>query len=144
MSLCDRKDVQVLLPGGFVHHSNRTLLLNDLGGLKQYKVDLAFISCRSLRIPEGTFEHTQLLTDTKRSLASIADRRILLLDYSKWGVNSICNSVRLADIDLIITDTRAPEDQVRQAADLGKELLIVNPETTRIEAHFNAPNTLRR
>lgn len=138
MSFCDRSSVQVLLPGGFVHHSNRTLLLNNINELNNYKVDLAFVSCRSLRIPDGTFEHTQLLTDTKRALASIADRRILLLDHSKWGVNSICNSIRLSDIDLIITDHLAPEPQVEAAATLGKEILVVNTETEEIEEHFNA------
>ena len=72
LSLSSKKDVQVLLPGGFLHHSNRTLLL----------------------------------------------------DYSKWNVSSICNSITLEHLDLIITDSKAPEKSVREAAEPGKEILI--------------------
>lgn len=136
MTLSARKEVQVLLPGGFLHHSNRTLLLDDAGSLSTYRVDLAFLSCRSLQIPGGTFEHSQTMTATKRALASIASRRILLLDYSKWDVSSICNTIPLDQLDLIITDNRAPVSSVQRAADLGKEILVVNPVTCQIEEHY--------
>ncbi|MDD3795092.1 MAG: DeoR/GlpR family DNA-binding transcription regulator [Lachnospiraceae bacterium] len=137
MSLSGKKEVQVLLPGGFLHHSNRSLLLDDIAALQKYQVDLAFLSCRSFRIPGGTFEHSQTLTTTKRALASIATRRILLLDYSKWNVSSICSSVTLDHIDIIITDNKAPEESIQAAVDLGKEILIVNPETRQVETHIN-------
>lgn len=137
MTLSNYPSIQVLLPAGFLHHSNRSILIADPENMKQYKADTAFLSCRSFRIPGGAFEHSQTLTATKKALASIAGKRILLLDYSKWGVNSLCNSVRLENLDIIITDNKAPEESVRQAASLGKEILIVNPDTSAVEAHYN-------
>lgn len=137
LSLSSKKEVQVLLPGGFLHHSNRTLLLDDVHALQKYQVDLAFLSCRSFQVPGGAFEHSQTMTTTKRALASIASRRILLLDYSKWNVSSICNSITLDHLDLIITDNKAPEKSVREAAELGKEILIVDPASGQLEEHFN-------
>lgn len=137
LSLSSKKEVQVLLPGGFLHHSNRTLLLEDVNALQKYQMDLAFLSCRSFQVPGGAFEHSQIMTTTKRALASIAARRILLLDYSKWNVSSICNSVSLEDLDIIITDNKAPEKSVKEAAELGKEILIVNPMDGHVEEHFN-------
>lgn len=137
MTLCSKKDIQVLLPGGFLHHSNRSLLLDDIQALGKYQADVAFLSCRSFQIPGGAFEHSQTLTTTKRALASIAAKRILLLDYSKWNVSSICNSVTLENLDIIITDHRAPEESVQAAAALGKEILVINSESGREEAHFN-------
>lgn len=137
MTLSNHPSVQVLLPAGFLHHSNRSILIAEPENMKQYRADVAFLSCRSFRIPGGAFEHSQTLTATKKALASIAGKRILLLDYSKWGVNSLCNSVRLENLDIIITDNKAPEELVAQASSLGKEILIVNPETSSVEAHYN-------
>lgn len=137
MTLSDYSSMQVLIPAGFLHHRNRSILIADPESMKQYRADIAFISCRSFRIPGGAFEHSQTLTATKKALASIADKRILLLDYSKWDMNSLCNSISLDQLDIIITDNKAPEESVQKTADLGKELLIVNPENHSIEAHYN-------
>ncbi len=140
MNLASKESIQVLLPAGFLHHSNLSLLLSDPESIKNYKADTAFLSCRSFRVPGGAFEHTQTMTTTKKALASIASRRILLLDYSKWDVNSLCNSVSLDQLDIIITDNKAPEQSVEKAVSHGKELLIVNPDDGHIEEHYNKSN----
>ncbi|MDY3121970.1 DeoR/GlpR family DNA-binding transcription regulator [Suipraeoptans intestinalis] len=137
MTLSNHHSIQILLPAGLLHHSNRSILISEPENMKQYKADIAFLSCRSFRIPGGAFEHSQPLTATKKSLASIADKRILLLDHSKWEVNSLCNSVRLEELDIIITDNKAPEHSIQKAASLGKEILIVNPDTNTVDSHFN-------
>lgn len=137
MNLSSHPSIQVLLPSGLLHHSNRCILVTEPESLKKYRADVAFISCRSFRIPGGAFEHSQTMTTTKKALASIADKRILLLDYTKWDVNSLCNSVGLDELDVIITDNKAPGESVQKVAAYGKELLIVNPDTNEIEAHYN-------
>lgn len=137
LTLTGHDKIQVYIPGGFLHHRNRSLLFNEFESLNKCKVDIAFLSCRSLRIPEGAFEHTQLLTATKRALASIADKKILLIDYSKWNVNSICNSILLKDIDIIITDDQAPKDEIDKLVVMGKEIIVVETETMMVDQHFN-------
>jgi DeoR family fructose operon transcriptional repressor len=137
MALSSRKEIQVMLPGGLLHHGNRSLLFDSEQALQSYHADLAILSCRSFQIPGGAFEHSQTLTTTKRALASIADRRILLLDHSKWNVSSICNSIALSMLDTIITDAAAPEQSVMQTVEAGKEVLIVNPDNGQIEMHYN-------
>lgn len=140
MVLSEKPNVQVMLPGGMLHHSNRSILIEESALTDNYSVDIAFLSCRSLRIPGGTFEHSQTLTNTKRALAKIARTRILLMDHSKWNVNSLCMTIPLGQIDLIITDTGAPMDQVQEAAALGKEIILVDPETREIAGHLNPPS----
>jgi len=137
MALSSRKAVQVLLPGGFLHHGNRSLLFENEQTLSQYQADLAFISCRSFQIPGGSFEHSQTLTSTKRALASIAAKKILLLDYSKWNVSSICNSIPLKNIDVIITDTKAPRSSIQKVIELGIELVIADPDHADAIKYFN-------
>ena len=77
------------------------------------------------------------MTSTKRALASIATKRILLLDYSKWNVSSICNSIPLKDLDVIITDNKAPTDSIKKVAELGIELLVTDPSLGEIIEHYN-------
>ena len=124
LALSVRKDVQIMMPQGFLHHSNRSLLIDDPVQLQKYHADIAFLSCRSFQLPGGTFEHSQTLTNTKRALASIARKKVLLLDYSKWNVSSIFNCISLDQIDIIITDSLAPQESLAQARAMGKELIV--------------------
>lgn len=137
ITLSNNKNIQILIPSGFLHHSNRSMLFAEPEQMNKYQADVAFLSCRSLQIPGGTFEHSQTLTATKKALAAIAKKRILLLDYSKWDVNSLCNTIDMEMLDLIITDTKAPHQSVQKAANLGKEIILVNPQTNTVEEHYN-------
>lgn len=138
MTLSNNSNIQVLLPAGFLNHANRSILFSEPERISQYKADIAFISCRAFRVPGGAFEHTQNLTTTKQALASIAAKRILLLDYSKWDVNSLCNSISLENLDTIITDDKAPAESVKKAADFGTEIIVVNSDTKSVVEHYNA------
>ncbi|HCR44337.1 MAG TPA: DeoR/GlpR transcriptional regulator [Ruminococcaceae bacterium] len=138
MTLSDNSDVQVLIPTGFLNHANRSVLLAEPDRMRQYKADIAFISCRAFRVPGGAYEHTQNLTTTKKALAAIAQKRVLLVDYSKWDVNSLCNSISLEELDTIITDDKAPAESVKKAAEFGTEIIIVNSDTKKIAEHYNA------
>ena len=124
LALAPNPDIQVLMPGGFLDHSNRALLINDPQEMEKYKVDIAFLSCRSFRLPGGTFEHSQKMMSTKRAIASIAQKKILLLDHSKWDSSSIFSCIPLSWVDVIITDKKAPEEQVEKARELGVEVVI--------------------
>lgn len=137
MALSSKKNIQVLVPGGFLHHTNRSLLFQNEQALSQYHTDVAFLSCRSFQIPGGSFEHSQTLTSTKRALASISTKRILLLDYSKWNVSSICNSIPLEDLDVIITDSKAPAESIKEVAERGIELIVTDPQLGQITEHYN-------
>ena len=126
MTLSDHNSIQILMPGGFLHHRNRSLLIDDADELQRYRSDISFICCQSFQLPGGTFEYSQTLTNTKRALASVAKKNVLLLDYSKWNVSSIFNCIPLEQIDTIITDEKAPADQLEQVRSYGKELILVS------------------
>ncbi len=129
LTLSSRENIQVMMPGGFLHHHNRSLLIDSPDALSNYRVDMAFMSCLSFQCPGGTFEHSQTMMNTKRILASIAEKIVLLMDYSKWGINSIFNCLPLQQIDVIITDDKAPADKVQQAREAGIEVIIVSTDT---------------
>ena len=124
LNLSKKKNIQVYMPGGFLHHSNRSLIIDNSDDLRRYQADIAFLSCRSFQLPGGTFEHSQTLTNTKRTLASIAQRRILLMDYTKWNQRSIFNCIPLNKINVIITDSKAPADAVAATRATGVEVIV--------------------
>lgn len=126
LALSSKENIQVAIPGGFLDHSNRSLLLTNPDELKHHHVDYAFLSCRSFRPPEGAFELTPSLATTKEALSDIADVNILLADYSKWGANSLCNTLPLEKIDIIITDSKAPSNLVKICRDAGKTVIIAD------------------
>ena len=128
MKLAGRQKISVMMPGGFLHHSNLSLLIDDPAVIEKYHADIAFISCRSFQIPGGSFEHSQTLTNTKRALASIADRKILLMDHTKWNVSSIFNCIPLDQLDVIITDSKTPGGCIREAREAGKEIIIAGAD----------------
>ena len=137
MVLSNCPDVQVLIPRGMLHHSNRSVLIDESGLGEGFRADVAFLSCRSLRIPGGTFEHSMSLTRTKQLLSKMAETNILLLDYSKWGASSLCPTIPLDDIDVIITDNGAPEEAVREAEKAGIEIIIADPAPDGKAVHLN-------
>ena len=124
MTISNKKSIQILMPGGFLHHRNRSLLIDDAQELQRYQSDISFLACQSFQIPGGTFEYSQTLTNTKRALVSVARKNVLMLDYTKWNVSSIFNCIPLEQIDTIITDDKAPSDLVEKARSFGKEIII--------------------
>ena len=124
MKLSEKPQVQVLMPSGYLHHGNRALLIEDVDGLSRLHADIAFLSCLSFQLPGGTFERSQTMTNTKRALASIAQKKVLLLDSSKWNVSSIFRCIPLEEISIVVTDEGAPAEDIGKARAMGKEVLV--------------------
>lgn len=126
MDLGKYNQVDVRIPEGELNHNNLTIQLSSNALMQKVDADISFISSRSLWLPNGTYEHTDDLIPTKRWLAKQAKKCCLLVDSSKWQRRSVQSCVPLKDIDVIITDSAAPNDQISLAKSLGKEVLIVS------------------
>ncbi|SHJ42588.1 DeoR/GlpR family DNA-binding transcription regulator [Hespellia stercorisuis] len=137
VELSDRENIQTYLVGGMLYHRTKSIMADDRDALRQHPADIAFISARAFRIPGGAFEHTYPLVETKKTLVSIARKTILLIDHTKCEHTSLCNSIPLNEIDAIITDNKTPQEIIDKAVSLKKEVVIVDPETARIEHHYN-------
>ena len=130
-------EVQVYMPEGCLHHSNLTLLFSSEEVLRNLRADIAFMACRSFKPSLGTFENTPTMRLTKHALSKIADQTVLLLDYSKWNNSALCSTIALHDIDVIITDNKAPQEEVLKCADTGKKVIVVDPSSERNTKYYN-------
>lgn len=137
VELANKENIQTYVIGGMLYHRARAIMTESIDMLEQHPADVAFISARAFRIPGGAFEHTYPLVETKKALASIAKKVVLLIDYSKCEHVSLCNSIPLNQIDTIITDNKTSSEIIKKAVGLKKEVIIVNPENGEIEQHYN-------
>ncbi len=137
LELSDLESVQTYLVGGIIYQKSKSVIIDSKLENNGASVDIAFMSARAFRIPGGAFEHTYPLIETKRFLVNNAKKVVLLIDHSKFQYNSLCNSIPLNKIDAIITDDKAPKDILQKAAELKKEVLVVNPETQTVSQYYN-------
>lgn len=137
LELAAKENIQTYVVGGMLYHRTRSIMTDAKELLGQHPADIAFISARAFRIPGGAFEHTYPLVETKKSLVSIAKKTVLLIDHTKCEHTSLCNSIPLNQIDVIITDNKTAPEIIQKAVGLKKEVIIVNPETSQVEKHFN-------
>lgn len=128
VELSNKENIQTYLTGGMLYHRTKSIMTDSRETLTQHRADVAFISARAFRIPGGAFEHTYPLVETKRALASIAKKVVLLIDHTKCEHVSLCNSIPLNQIDVIITDNKTPAEILEKAAALKKEVIVVDPE----------------
>lgn len=92
--------------------------------LSNFRADIAFMACRSFRPPLGAFALTPALASAKEALSGIAAKIILLADYSKWGINLLCNTIPMSRIATVTTDDKAPEDMIQECRNAGKQIIV--------------------
>lgn len=136
MELSNKENIQTYLVGGMLYHRAKSVMTDSRETLLQHPADIAFISARAFRIPGGAFEHTYPLVETKRALVANAKKTVLLIDHTKCEHVSLCNSIPLNAIDVIITDNKTPAEIIKKSAGLKKEVIVVDPETSGIVQHY--------
>lgn len=137
VELSSKENIQTYMVGGLLFHRTKSIMTDSTENLSRHPADIAFISARAFRIPGGAFEHTYPLVETKKALVSIARKTVLLIDHTKCEHTSLCNSIPLNQIDVIITDNKTSPEIIQKAAGLGKEVLVVDPETGDLTHHYN-------
>lgn len=113
LELSVKDKIEVLSTGGAL--SPRSL--SYVGPLAERSLDLyhvnkAFISCKGIAADKGLSESNELQARLKQKMIHLADQVYLLADYSKFGHQSFAWVASLNSIHQIITDERAPEEEL--------------------------------
>jgi DeoR/GlpR family transcriptional regulator of sugar metabolism len=124
--LANHKNISIMMPEGQLNHNNLTLEILAQDEMPEITADIAFLSCRALKLPVGTYEHTNSLIATKQYLAKTAKKRILLVDSSKWNINSIVKCLPLLDFDVIITDENVLDKNVNLVKNFDVEVIVAS------------------
>jgi DeoR/GlpR family transcriptional regulator of sugar metabolism len=74
--------------------------------------------------PSGVYSASATDADTKRAMAAIAGRVILLLDHGKIGARAPMRFLDLAGIDTVVIDAGAAPGEVAVFRDAGCDVVV--------------------
>ena len=78
---------------------------------------------------EGTFESFEGTFRIKQIVAQQCSELALLVDHSKFGQKALSKVLDPSDIDVVVTDDKAPDGDVAWLRDEGKTVHVVSVET---------------
>jgi DeoR/GlpR family transcriptional regulator of sugar metabolism len=117
--------IKIFVMGGFMkRESCSTLGVSSAGTVVKWIIRKAFYGAYGFTINHGLTDVDSGLIEQKRFVAERAQVNIGLIDSTKWGRVSLDSFVQTKDIDMIITDSKAPEDQVAAAREQGIEVIL--------------------
>jgi DeoR family deoxyribose operon repressor len=122
----ENKNWKLVFPGGYFH--NNTLMFESLEGIgiiKRIRANKAFISAAGVSEKLGVTCATDYEKETKKAIIDSSDKKILLVDSTKFGKIKISHFADLTDFDIIITDTGISKEFVNIIKNIGIKLYIV-------------------
>jgi DeoR family fructose operon transcriptional repressor len=123
-ALARHDHLTVLSVGGRVRP--RSLACVDdwaLDVLSRLHVDVAFLGTNGISVGSGLTTPDLAEAAVKRATLTIAARTVLLADHSKVGVVSLARYGELDQIDLLVTDTGLPLEDMRELGDAGLRVI---------------------
>jgi DeoR family deoxyribose operon repressor len=122
----ENKNWKLIFPGGYFHGD--TLMLESPEGIemiKRIRANKSFISAAGVSEKLGVTCATAYEKETKRVVIESSDKKILLVDSTKFGKIKISHFADLTDFDIIITDTGISKEFVNIIKNIGIKLYIV-------------------
>lgn len=105
--LSDYKNIKIYCTGGIIRDNSRSLVGHSAQAfIAQFNADVCFMSCRGLSLEKGATDPSDEEAYIKKEYLSNSDKRILLCDTTKIGVNYFCKVAPLHEFDYIITNSR--------------------------------------
>jgi len=125
-ALARSRGVDVVMTGGTLRGSIYALVggaaEQSLAGMRTKR---AFISGNGLSAERGLSTPNVLVAGVDRALAAAAEQVIVLADHTKIGMDTMVQTVPPHRIDRVITDDKAPPDEVCRLREQGVQVEIV-------------------
>ncbi|HEX4213146.1 MAG TPA: DeoR/GlpR family DNA-binding transcription regulator [Candidatus Dormibacteraeota bacterium] len=127
--LAGQPGITVLMPGGRLRWEAMSLV----GGwgehlLRRVNIQKAFLGGVGLTLEEGLTDVTEDEAEIKRAMGQAAHEVIAIVDHSKWGRAAFATFLQASEVDLVITDVGAPQDQIERMERLGARVTAVRPD----------------
>jgi DeoR family transcriptional regulator, aga operon transcriptional repressor len=142
-ALADAPGVTVLLSGGMLRVPSMSLI-GELGAdvLRATTINKGFLGARGLSLEHGLMELNPDEIRIKQEMANACERVICILDSSKWHRAALLSFVPSDEVDAIVTDSDAPQEQVEAWRANGTE--VVTAEAISRPRARVRPRDLRR
>ncbi|UOQ87262.1 DeoR/GlpR family DNA-binding transcription regulator [Gracilibacillus salinarum] len=124
LELSKKNQITVISTGG-------TLLPRSLSfvgplavsSLDLYHVNKAFLSCKGVHLEKGMSESNEQQARVKQKMIDIADTTYLLANHQKFHIRAFAHVAPIDNVQRIITDSNAPEQQVYDLKENGIEVI---------------------
>jgi DeoR/GlpR family transcriptional regulator of sugar metabolism len=104
--------VEVILAGGVIYPRLGVLVgPMTVEAFSKMRVDLAIMSAGGITLEGVTNSHT-LLIEIQRAMIQAAQKVVFCLDHTKFGRQSVSPLCGLDVIDMVVTDSQAPQELV--------------------------------
>jgi len=118
-------DATVICSGGILREPSRTFVGPQAEGFFRYiNAHTFFISGTGITAKDGITDPSPLEIQVKRAMKSSAQRTVLMVDSTKFGLRSLSQIIPLTEIDHLITDAGAPRDMLDEIEQLGVKVHI--------------------
>lgn len=131
MEAAEQGQARVLIAGG-VLRSNSLELVGSLAEatLRLVNVGTAIVGADGVSSIGGLTTHDETEARTNHTMIERAQRVIAVADSSKLGNVTLAKMADLSEIDILVTDTGAPADELARIRDAGVQVHLV-PANTR-------------
>jgi DeoR family transcriptional regulator of aga operon len=126
LQLVDNPRLRVFAAGGEIRSSSQETVGHSTEAfLAEYNLDVAFVGVDGVDAAAGCTNYDPAGSRANGVLLQRARRVIVLADATKIGRVALAKVCGMSDIDLLITDERAPDDQVDRIRASGCAVTLV-------------------
>ena len=120
------RDFNIILLGGILEPRDQLTYGDDvINQLKRYKADKLILSVDGVNSEDGISTYHYLEAEINRQMIARAKKTIVVGDYTKIGRTSFAHISPLEDIDILVTNQNANEDEIQEIRDRGVEVRLV-------------------
>ena len=126
LELAESPGIEVSLTGGDLRKISRSLIgplaINSIDNIR---VDKLFLGATGVCLEQGLTSPNMIEAQTKSAMIRAAKTVILLADHSKFGKSTLGKFGELKDVQILITDEKAPREAIEAIAEKGIEVIQV-------------------
>ena len=122
----ENKNWKLVFPGGYFHRN--TLMFESPEGIeiiKKIRANIAFVAVGGISEKLELTSPTSYEKETKRAIIQSSNKKILLVDSSKFGKIKISHFADLTDFNIVITDSGISKEWKEIIKNSGVKLYIV-------------------
>jgi DeoR family deoxyribose operon repressor len=120
------KEADIIFPGGYFHKN--TLMFESKEGIELIKNNpskTAFMSASGISLDAGVSCSNKYELETKKEMIKSSDKKILLVDSSKFDRVRSTLFASITDFDIIISDEKIPDEYKKYCKNNAIELILV-------------------
>lgn len=119
-------NIHVILLGGNLNSQYQFTYGDDtINQLKKYKADKLILAADGISIEEGVTTYHHLEAEVNRQMIARVNKTIVVADYTKIGRASFARIDSLENIDFLVTNHKANQDEIESLKEKGIEIRLV-------------------